>query len=186
MMNSEESREDMQKLGLRIQSCREIVEQRVISWDATQRQEFFDEFSNSNVFSQLNQVGPDPIARLQLFLSMPETDLEKLMTLQACIVKDAQEGGSLGTQVSRMAYSDGQSSNTNSTTGNGGGGILGGLMSSIGALTGFSSGSGASNGHNHNHNHGHSHSHGHSHDGGEELRSRKAVPVTKGVETMER
>ena len=179
MMNSDELRDDMQRLGSRIQACRDIVDQKLSSWDSTQRQTFFDEFSNSSVMANLNQVGPDPVVRLQLFLTMPDSDLEKIMTLQACVIKDAQEGGKLGTGISQLTSSDGQSNQTS-------GGILGGLMSSFGALTGLGGGSSSTaTGGGHDHSHSHSHSHNH-HDDCEDPRSRMGVPVTKGVETMER
>lgn len=173
MMNFEESREDMQRLGTKIQTCREAVEQKLSTWDSVQRQAFFDEFSNSSVLAQLNEIGPDPVARLQLFLTMPDSDLEKIMTLQACIIKDAQEGGTLGTQVNQMATGGGKSPNQSSNS------VLGGLISSLGSLSGLG-------GHDHSHSHAHSHSHDHSHDDHGDSRSRKGVPVTSGVETMER
>jgi hypothetical protein len=166
-MNAEESRQDMQRLGSRIQSSRDLVETKTAHWSAPERQQFFDDFSQSPVLEALNRVGPDPIARLQLFLTMSDSDLERLMTLQACVARDAQEGGTMGTQVSQMA--------TGGATGAGGGGFLGGIAASLGALTGL--GGGGSGGHDH------SHSHGHDHPSPAPIRT----SVTSGTtETMER
>lgn len=178
LLTSEDGRAKMQQLSQRMTRFKTEASAKVRNWTSAERSAYFDECDKSKVVDDMNRLtsgstATGPMSTIDAFLDMSDDDLGNIVTLQAAVQADAQDGGDLGTKLTDIQrearYRAGMSDDESP-------GFLASLFGASGGGQqqqhghchdhGHSHGHGSEHGHDHGHSHGHGHGHPHDHDHG--------------------
>jgi hypothetical protein len=132
MLSSPDGRVKIQSLASRVQESKGRLEESVSQWSAEKKEQFFQSFVNHPSLANLSSLGNDPIAKINMFLDMPQEDLDQMMTLLVVISCDG--GGKLLNQLrDPLAPLEGDSSGSAASRQ-----MMNGIVATMGSLTKFS------------------------------------------------
>lgn len=94
-MNTDAGQDKIFGIVKRITDNQQSVEEKVRSWNAAKRVEFFESFSQHDYLGELIEAGPDTLKRIDIVDGFAETDMDSLLTMQAVFAADARDGGAL-------------------------------------------------------------------------------------------
>jgi hypothetical protein len=173
LMTSEEGRIKINSLAERMTARKGIVEAEIKDWDSAQLKQYFDEFSSSEVTTILSESGDDVLKKLDTFITMDDTNLDKVMKMNSVFAKDARDHG--GELMKALREAKGESIHITKAMG-----ALGSMsrLFSTGAQMPHPGGHGG-----HDHSHGHDHGHG-GHQHGPGCRHHQGPPVEKAPDVV--
>lgn len=147
MLSSPEGRLKVQELATRVQSCKTRLEEDISAWTQEKKQDYFSSFGEHPALAKLTSVSAaDPLAKINTFVEMSDSDLEQMMTLLLVV-------GSDPSLVAKMANGGGENASA-----------MAGIMTTMGSLSNLRTQSQTQQSSGHSHD-GHSHNtHDHSHD----------------------
>jgi hypothetical protein len=91
LMMSEEGRTKIDRLAERMTLRKGVVEAEIKEWDTAQLKQYFDDFSKDEVTGMLSASGDDVLKKLDVFISMDDITLDKVMKMNSVFAKDARE-----------------------------------------------------------------------------------------------
>jgi len=92
-------------------ASRERVQAKVSSWDAEKRKAYFDEALNNPELLQISDsASPDPVERLNKFVTLQDEEIDALVTLHCVVEEDAKQGGELGSNYIKIRQGGGEGS----------------------------------------------------------------------------
>lgn len=177
VLSTPEGRAKVSSLSQRVQESKERSGEEVANWDTERKMEFFRNFGDQPLLQILKEQGEDPMAKIAVFLEMPDHQLDAAMQLlyilsenDAALLKEVRSKILASAESGAAPSKEVESHNWINTVAT--------VMASLTSLRrpnaqqhspqcthdhGHDHGHAQGHGHDHSHDHGHDHGHGHGH-----------------------